>query len=195
MRIHTALLIAALALGSALIAGASRPARAQETVTIAVGDLWFCNESFEGGVCETTISQGDTVVWDFNSASLPHTSTECGASCGAPSASPLWDSGTIEGGTFQFTFDDPGTYLYHCELHPTDMNGGIVVQEAAEEPTEEPQDGGAAPTATPGGGLPVVGQRPDSGSSMAWIIGTLLAGAIGLGGIGAGAYAAARRRR
>ncbi len=99
------------------------------TTTVDVGDIWFCDETFEGGLCETTIAVGDTVVWDFDGAIQPHTTTACGASCDSPTASPRWDSGLInDGTTFQYTFNAPGTYLYYCQVHPTLQRGSIVVR-------------------------------------------------------------------
>ena len=39
----------------------------------------------------------------------------------------LWDSGDMSNGaTFSFTFTAPGTYAYHCSIHPN-MVGSIVV--------------------------------------------------------------------
>ena len=126
---------------------ASPTATAQETTTVAVGDIWFCNESFYAGVCETTISVGDTVSWDFGPSMLPHTTTACGADCDSPTATPLWDSGlTGDGSTFEFTFDTPGTYLYYCSVHPALQRGRIVVQQDL-PPTSTPP----APTPTPPG--------------------------------------------
>lgn len=103
--------------------------------TIQVGDIWFCDESYQGGVCETTIQAGDTVVWDFEGAQASHTTTECGVTCDMATNTPLWDSGTIEGGStgddalFEYTFTEPGTYLYYCVIHPF-QRGIIVVEEA-----------------------------------------------------------------
>ena len=114
-------------------------ARAQETTTVAVGDIWFCNEAFYAGVCETTISAGDTVSWDFSGAQIPHTTTDCGADCDDPTATPLWDSGiTVDGSKFEFTFDTPGTFLYYCAVHPTLQRGRIVVQQDLPPPTSTP---------------------------------------------------------
>jgi len=114
------------------------PAEAATTTTIAVGDTWFCNMAAQGSVCETTINVGDTVSWDFSGAGLTHTTTECGASCDIPSMTPLWDSGFVSNGQpFQFTFNQPGTFLYLCRVHPSAMRGRIVVQ------------GGPQPTPTP----------------------------------------------
>ncbi|MCH8025915.1 MAG: hypothetical protein IH866_03890 [Chloroflexi bacterium] len=96
--------------------------------SIAVGDIWFCGSSFQGGVCETKIDIGDTVIWDFEGSELPHTVTECGDSCDDPTSSPLFDSGAVtNGGTFAFVFDEPGTYRYYCSIHPTLQRGVIIV--------------------------------------------------------------------
>jgi hypothetical protein len=100
-----------------------------DTTAIHVGDIWFCDDSFQGGVCETTINAGDSIVWDFAGANLPHTSTACGSSCDSPTSSPLWDSGVIgDSGSYEYTFNEPGTYLYYCQVHPTLQRGKITVR-------------------------------------------------------------------
>ncbi len=102
------------------------------TVTVPVGDIWFCDPSHANGVvCETKVNVGDTVIWDFTGALMAHTTTECGATCDPPTTSPLWDSGVIAAGspnrTFQHTFTLPGVYLYECRVHPAMQRGRIVV--------------------------------------------------------------------
>ena len=138
------------------------PSGAQETASVAVGDYWFCDPSYREGVCVTTIAAGDTVVWDSALASQPHTVVECGASCDAPTAQPIWDSGVIQGGaTFSRTFPSPGSYLYYCDLHPTLMRGRIIVGAGTGTPgpsaTATPSVGatatpGASASATPSAG-------------------------------------------
>ncbi len=171
------------------------PAAAQETTAIAVGDLWFCDSSFQDGVCETTISAGDTVAWDFSGAALPHTTTECGDSCDAPSGSPLWNSGTVsDGSTFQFTFSEPGTYSYLCTIHPVPMRGRITVLAVQEQPaatpdaSPPPDDSPPAPS-TP---APVVVAPPVTGQGMQrdagglpWTPVALAASGVALAGLGA----------
>jgi pyruvate/2-oxoglutarate dehydrogenase complex dihydrolipoamide acyltransferase (E2) component len=77
-----------------------------------------------------TINQGDTVVWT-NTGTVAHTTT---------SDSGMWDSSTVaSGGTFSFRFDTPGTFSYHCAIHPG-MRGLIFVPGAP----------GQQPTATDG---------------------------------------------
>ena len=40
--------------------------------------------------------------------------------------------GTLEPGqSLEHTFSDPGTYRYDCSLHPADMDGTVIVTEAA----------------------------------------------------------------
>ena len=202
-------LIARLALLFAFIGALSAipatPAVAQETTAIAVGDFWFCSSSFENGVCKTTITVGDTVVWNFGGSAAPHTTTECGASCDSPTGSPVWDSGIInDGTTFQSSFDQPGTYLYFCEIHPLLMRGRIVVQAAPTPPSEGPTatqpPGGAEATATPGAtemsGAPDTGVGPQQDAAESrWVLAALAAMGIALVGLGAVGYRQARRER
>ena len=197
-----ALLTALLALAGALSAASSTPVAAQETTTIPVGDTWFCNASFQGAVCETVVDAGDTIVWDFSGAKLPHTTTDCGASCDAPTGSPLWDSGLIaDGSTFQFTFTEAGTYLYLCTVHPVLMRGRIVVQAPQPTPpTPTAEDfvppGTVTPSATGVSGVPTTGQGPGDVSSRSWWPLAAL-GALGaaLAGLGVATHRLGRQRR
>jgi len=63
------------------------------------------------------IPVGTTVRWTNNGA-VNHTVT---------SDTPLFDSGTMApGASFEYRFDVPGTYPYHCTLHPS-MTGKVIV--------------------------------------------------------------------
>lgn len=65
-----------------------------------------------------TISAGTTVTW-ANQDSVAHTVTADDGS---------FDSTPVAGGTaFSQVFATPGTFAYHCTIHPT-MKGTIVVQ-------------------------------------------------------------------
>jgi plastocyanin len=68
-----------------------------------------------------TIKVGTRITWT-NAGPSAHTAT---------SDSGVWDSGTLgapaggggygsgmAGGSYQFTFNTPGTYNYHCKIHP-----------------------------------------------------------------------------
>jgi hypothetical protein len=62
------------------------------------------------------IAKGTTVTW-INEDNTTHTTT---------SNSGLWDSGVLQPNqNFSFTFNSPGTYYYHCKLHP--MSSEIIV--------------------------------------------------------------------
>jgi len=177
--------IFAAAMMSVLLLGPLGTAeRAHADTTIAVGDLWFCNSSFQNGVCETVIDQGETVTWNYASGASAHNSRECGANCSSPSGTPVWQlpaTPTVDPWTESFTFNTPGTYLYRCDLHTVAMRGRIVVQ---------------APQAVGGiAELPDVAQAPprpsDSGErSYAVLAGGLAAAALA---IAAGAWYARRR--
>ena len=128
MRLPAARVAVLLVVAAALLSIPSRPAAAA-TTTIDVGTTWFCNSSYQLGVCETTVAIGDTVTWNFTGGIYSiHTSTHCGADCDNPTATPLWDSGARVGGqTYSYTFTQAGTYLYQCSLHLNYMRGRIVV--------------------------------------------------------------------
>ena len=77
------------------------------------------------GTSTSTIHVGDTIQWIWVSGTHSTTSGACGAGC-VPNG--LWDSGRVQGGTFQFTFTSAGTYPYFCTLHGPSMQGSVVVQ-------------------------------------------------------------------
>lgn len=67
------------------------------------------------------VAVGDTVVWS-NKDTVNHTSVSDNAL--------IWDSGNLKpGASYSRTFNAPGTYTYHCGVHPS-MTGSIVVYEA-----------------------------------------------------------------
>jgi plastocyanin len=180
----------------------SSGAASAATTTVQVGDLWFCGSSFNGAVCETTISAGDTVVWNFAGAQNSHDVTDCGADCNDVTAPPLFTSGLIaDGSTFQFRFTNAGTYLYYCRVHPIDMRGSIIVQTAAPTPA-----GGNTPAAgatstpisiAPGGNeglLPIAGYGPERQANDGWWLFAAMVVA-GLTLVASGTFALRRARR
>ena len=196
-----ATLAVAITVTATLSAVTPHPAAAQETTTIAVGNFWFCDVSFQNGVCETTINAGDTVAWNFSSATATHTTTECGDSCDAPSGSPFWDSGSVsDGSTFQFTFNEPGTYSYRCNIHPSPMRGRITVLAAQDEPTATPK-ASPPPDDSPSASMePTVVAPPATGQGMqseaayaTWFVVALAASGVAMAGLGAATLRRARR--
>jgi hypothetical protein len=147
---------AALSWGDA--GSGARTVGAQATVAVAVGDFFFCDPSLPPGGCQTVVSVGDTVTWEYRTGSEGHTVTHCGDSCDAPTDSPLWDSGGLTAGqTFSHTFSEPGIYQYLCRFHPAAMRAVVLVEATppatatrtvgppTASPTSEPS---LAPTAT-----------------------------------------------
>lgn len=68
-----------------------------------------------------TIEAGTTVVWRNDQPDATHNVKADDGS---------WDSGDlVSGQSFSHTFDQPGTYPYHCRFHEgMGMKGSIAVQ-------------------------------------------------------------------
>src|SRR5215207_2353686 len=114
-------IVAALVAGSAFLSRVGPIAAHQEAAT-AVQVVDF---AFEPGTL--TVPVGATVTWT-NAGGRPHTVTADDGS---------FDSGRLDPGEqFSETFEQPGTFSYHCGFHP-EMQGSIVVteQQAAESAT------------------------------------------------------------
>jgi len=105
--------LATLSLVALLVFAPSAWAQGQE-VTVRMEDNFFKPANI-------TVEPGTTVTW-VQSGNNPHTTT---------SYDGLWDSGMIQGGsggTFSFTFEEPGTYDYFCIPHESlGMIGSVTV--------------------------------------------------------------------
>jgi plastocyanin len=116
---------------AALLISASA-ASAQEEMTVSIQDFFFEPD-------QLTVAPGTTVTW-VNDGQTPHTST---------ADDGTWDSGTLQPGeSFSFTFDEPGTYSYLCEIHP-EMTGTVNVTGGDEATTASPESTAMSPTASP----------------------------------------------
>ena len=87
------------------------------TVSLPMGSgVPGCDETNECFLpYEETVAKGATVTWS-NDDSAAHTVTS-----GTPTGGPdgLFDSSIfMAGNSFEFTFDDAGTYDYFCMVHP-----------------------------------------------------------------------------
>lgn len=95
-------------------------AQGQQGVTVSMEDNYFDGAGI-------TVPAGTTVTWVQN-GNNPHTTT---------SYDGLWDSGIIagaSGGTFSFTFEEPGTYAYYCALHEAQgMVGTVTVTDGGQQ--------------------------------------------------------------
>jgi plastocyanin len=95
---------------------APTPGGTASTVSIARGAETLGNRAYAPD--NLSIAAGSTVTW-MNTDVVAHTST---------SDRSAWDSGIVApGGQFSFTFQTPGTFTYHCAIHPG-MVGTVTVQ-------------------------------------------------------------------
>jgi LPXTG-motif cell wall-anchored protein len=107
------LYLAILSMAAMLI---SAPAvSAQDEMTVSIQDFFFDPD-------QLSVAPGTTVTW-VNEGQAPHTTT---------ADDGTWDSGTLQPGEdFSFTFDQPGTYTYHCSIHP-EMTASVKVSGGGE---------------------------------------------------------------
>jgi plastocyanin len=73
---------------------------------------------------DLTINAGETVTWT-NDEAVPHDVDGSGPG-GNFSSGP--EGGMNEGDTYDFTFDEPGTYDYVCRVHAPGMAGTVTVR-------------------------------------------------------------------
>jgi plastocyanin len=92
------------------------PAGSSSSVSIPVGASSLGNAAYSPD--ELSVVAGTTVTW-MNRDSESHTSTSDVAG---------WNSGVVApGGQFSVAFQTPGTFSYHCAIHPG-MVGTVVVR-------------------------------------------------------------------
>jgi plastocyanin len=84
---------------------------------------------------EITVAEGDTVTWTVTEAiGEPHSVTS--GAVGDADVGAHFDSGIglqEDGQTFEWTFEEPGTFAYFCTVHAAEMTGQVIVQSAAGE--------------------------------------------------------------
>lgn len=85
---------------------------AGEEVTVLIDENSMFNMS------ELHIKNGTKVTW-VNNDSIAHTVYE---------TNNLFNSeNMVQGSTFSYTFDQPGTYTYYCSIHPS-MEAEVIVE-------------------------------------------------------------------
>jgi plastocyanin len=100
----------AVVLALSALSGAST-ASAEDTARVLVENFMFTPNSL-------TVTAGTTVTWT-NLDAEPHT---------VSSDTGLFRSGALDtNDSFEFKFDEPGTYHFICSIHPQ-MVGTIVVE-------------------------------------------------------------------
>ncbi|MFD3444256.1 plastocyanin/azurin family copper-binding protein [Microbacteriaceae bacterium 4G12] len=106
--------------GSLGLAGCSNSAgnattmSAEPAATVIVTDMDYQQT-------EVTIQAGETVEWVFDDGNMPHDVAGEGELKGELQSPLLTED------TFSYTFEEPGTYTYHCTPHPW-MVGTVIVE-------------------------------------------------------------------
>ncbi len=94
----------------------------------ASADITIQNYSFSPAT--VTVKVGTTVRWTNNGPSAHTTVSDQGVwtsgTLAAPGGGGGYGGGGSAGGTFSFTFMTPGTFGYHCALHPPSMFPGFI---------------------------------------------------------------------
>lgn len=108
----------------------------------------IAGKKFDPG--KIVVAQGTTVTWTVTQGiGEPHTVTS--KKSGDTAQGALFDSQTTDpdlsklkanGGTFQFTFKDAGTFDYLCIVHP-EMTGEVVVLAPGQTPPPADASGGS----------------------------------------------------
>jgi plastocyanin len=95
---------------------APAPATGTQNVSIVANSRTLGSNAYKPN--PLTIAKGTAVRWT-NDDTIVHTST---------SDTGVFSSGNVQPGDhFDFTFQDSGTFPYHCTIHPG-MVGTVVVQ-------------------------------------------------------------------
>lgn len=106
--------------GSTLMESFSALATSPETVVVNMQNIAFIAP---GGGQDVTILLGDRVQW-INLDQVQHTAT----STAEPPGGNAFDSGLMNNGvTFTFTANVRGQWTYHCEVHPAQMTGALII--------------------------------------------------------------------
>lgn len=108
-----------LSLAAAAIMGVL-PSLADTTASSMAAATQIQIDNYTFKPASVTIPVGTTVTWK-NLDDDPHTATANDGSFNS--------KGLAQGDTYSHTFTKPGTYLYHCTVHPF-MQATIIVKEA-----------------------------------------------------------------
>lgn len=95
--------------------GAPASTTATTTAATATNAATIRGFSFQPDILKVKV--GAKVTWT-NDDTVAHTVTADTSSFASGNLQP--------GGSFSFTFTRPGTYAYHCSIHPS-MHGSVVV--------------------------------------------------------------------
>jgi plastocyanin/uncharacterized membrane protein len=122
--------------GAVASTGFTQSANAQETPVVEMGNNYFDPIGLR-------VDPGTTVRFELVAGA--HSATAY--SDRIPASASTFDSGTISEGSFEHTFETPGTYDYYCTPHKSlGMVGRIVVGSAGGPAEESPIPNGEVPS-------------------------------------------------
>lgn len=124
MKFRVAASCAACVLGLVDVASSSQ---ADEFFVGVVGNSWFYEGQFNMAI-DLRIRPGDTVTWEWPGF---HNVVSGVPSQGAAGDGRFRSGNPVSPGTFSFTFTQPGTYPYYCQLHGAHGMTSTVIVEAA----------------------------------------------------------------
>jgi plastocyanin len=107
------------------LSGCTSPQSPVATAPATPAPLGGSNEivikNFAFSPASLTIKTGTTVTWSNQDGAVHQVASD-------PVTPVEFTSDSLaNGASYQFTFTKPGTYTYHCTIHPT-MKGTIIVQ-------------------------------------------------------------------
>lgn len=119
---------------AAASAGIAAPASADERPGVAAGNNYFDPVGLY-------VEPGTTVQFEIKAGTHSITAYDDRI----PNGVTPFDSSVISGGTFEYTFETPGTYDYYCIPHQSTMVGQIVVGEPGGPAENSPIPDGEVP--------------------------------------------------
>lgn len=101
-------------------------AKADEYFVGTLANSWFYNDQVNGNI-DLRIRPGDTVTWEWSGF---HNVVSGVPSQGSQGDGRFRSGNPVGDSTFSFTFTQPGTYPYYCQLHGSHGMVSTVVVEA-----------------------------------------------------------------
>jgi plastocyanin len=196
-KLYLAATVAALlGLAVAVLPGLAAGDPANTGTFTAVDYAW----NAAGGGHTVTIAQGGTVSFSYPSGASVHNAafdsaqpTSCTQTAGSSTGKvpPLPNPAAGPGWSGSCTFNTPGTYTFHCAIHPQTMTGTIVVQASGTTPgtTSTPSTTTTLTTTakpTHSGGSPLAGTAASAISVPAAQRGPVVRGSVKVSRAGAG---------
>jgi len=136
-----------MALAVLLVVSAGLTQAQTNSSSVTIADFQFTPATMQ-------VAQGTTVTWT-NNGPTNHTTTADGGA---------WDSGVLPAGkSFSFQFNTPGTFAFHCSIHPN-MKGTITVAAAAASPAAS-ASAAAKPAASPSASVASSATKPSASTA------------------------------